>query len=103
MIVALYSCGQDGSACPDQTTLDALKQFADDAPQTDVAAACGLPNKLIVARFDEMSTRFAAIGWDRVMLADTFERATFETFYTQWVDRSPTAEARGCDGPIGAE
>jgi hypothetical protein len=103
MVVVLYSCGADGSACPDQATLDALRQFADDAPQTAVAAGCGIPNKLIVARFDEMSTRFAALGWDRAMLSDTFDQATFLTFYEQWVDNSPTAEATGCDGPTGAE
>jgi hypothetical protein len=103
MIVVLYSCGPDGNACPDQATLDALRRFEDDAPQTAAAAACGIANKLIVARFDQMTTRFAAVGWDRAMLSDTFDPATFLTFYSQWVDNAPTAEALECDGTTGAD
>jgi hypothetical protein len=64
---------------------------------------CGIPNKLIVARFDEMSTRFAALGWNRAMLSDAFDPETFLTFYQQWVDNAPTEEARGCDGTVGAD
>ena len=103
LVVVLYGCGADGNACPDSATLAALRQLADDARQTEVAAQCGIKNKLIVARFDQISTRFAALGWDRAMLSDTFDPATFMTFYEQWVDNSPTEEARGCDGPTGAE
>jgi hypothetical protein len=103
MVVVLYSCGQDGNACPDSTTLAALRQLADSAPATDVAVQCGIKNKIIVARFDQMSTRFAVVGWDRAMLSDTFDQTAFLTFYQQWVDNSPTEEARGCDGPTGAE
>jgi hypothetical protein len=103
MVVVLYSCGADGKSCPDSATLDALRQFSDNAPQTQIAQQCGIKNKLIVTRFDQMSTKFAAVGWDRVMLSDTFDQATFLTFYNQWVDNSPTAEAKGCDGPTGAE
>lgn len=103
MIVVLYSCGQDGKSCPDQATLDALKAFDESAPQTAVAAQCGIPNKLIVARFDQMSTKFAALGWDRAYLSDTFDQQTFLTFYNQWVDNSPTQEPNACDGPTGAE
>jgi Protein of unknown function (DUF3105) len=103
MIVVLYSCGPDGNACPDGNTQAALKTLADTAPQTDVAKQCGIKNKIIVTRFDKMSTRFAAVGWDRAMLSDTFDPATFLTFYQQWVDNSPTEEAKGCDGPTGAE
>jgi len=103
MVVVLYGCGQDGNACPDPATRDALRHLAETAPQTEVAAQCGIPNKIIVARFDQMSMRFAALGWDRAMLSDTFDPATFLTFYEQWVDNSPTEEARGCDGATGAE
>jgi hypothetical protein len=103
MVVVLYSCGADGNNCPDGATLDALRQFADNAPQTAVAQQCQIKNKLIVARFDQMSARFAAVSWDRVMLADTYDPTTFLTFYNQWVDNSPTEEAKGCDGPTGAE
>lgn len=103
LIVVLYSCGQDGDACPDQATRDALRQLADTAPQTDAAAVCQIRNKIIVARFDQMSTRFAALGWDRAMLSNEYDAGTFLTFYGQWVDNSPTDEARGCDGPTGAQ
>jgi len=103
MIAVLYSCGETANSCPDQATREALRQLADTAPQTDVAAQCQIKNKIIVARFDQMSTRFAAVGWDRALLSDTFDPATFLTFYQQWVDNSPTDEARGCDGPTGAE
>lgn len=97
LVVVLYSCGGDGTGCPDGATLDALEAFAENAPQTDVARACGIKNKAIVARFDEMTTRFAALSWDRVMLDDTFDAPAFLAFYEQWVDRAPTSEAEGCD------
>jgi len=103
LIVVLYSCGTDGNSCPDSATLDALRQFADSAPQTQVAQQCQIKNKLIVARFDQMTTKFAAVGWDRALLSDTFDQQSFLTFYNQWVDNSPTEEAKGCDGPTGAE
>ncbi len=103
LIVVLYSCGADGTICPDAATLSALKELGDTAPQTPAAAQCGIKNKIIVARFDQMSTRFAALGWDRAMLSDTYDPATFLSFYRQWVDNSPTEEPNACDGPTGAE
>ena len=30
----------------------------------------GLSPEIIVTRFDQMSTRFAAVGWDRAMLSE---------------------------------
>ena len=95
-VALLYSCGAGGTSCPDPETLDALRAFADNAPQSEVAGACGLRNKLVVARFDDMSAPFAALGWDRVLLNDTFDQDLFLSFYGQWVDNAPTSEAKEC-------
>ena len=60
-IVALYQ-GE-----PDPATVQALRRFVEQAPATDPAAACGYRAKVLVARFDDMTTPFAVLAWDHLL------------------------------------
>jgi Protein of unknown function (DUF3105) len=93
-VVLLYSCGTDGTHCPSSAELDQLKQFLDRAPKTPGAQTCNLPNKVLVARFDDMKARFAVVAWDRVLLMDTFNLDEALKFAGQWID-GPSAPEPG--------
>jgi hypothetical protein len=93
-VVALYSCGADGKSCPSAAELAELHTVFDDTPTTDGAISCGVPNKVLVARFDDMATRFAYVSWDRVLLADEAVAAQGIAFAEQWTD-PPAAPERG--------
>lgn len=92
-VVWLYSCGVDGTSCPSQQELDAMRQAWNGVPQTEKAARCGNPNRVLVARFDEMATRFAYVAWDRVLLSDTFEPQQATDFSVQWMDAPQAPES----------
>jgi hypothetical protein len=93
-ILALYSCGKDGKSCPSPDELAQLKQVYDDTPTTAGAQACGVPNKVLVARFDGISTRFAYVAWDRELLVDQVSPEQGIAFAEQWTD-PPAAPERG--------
>lgn len=95
-VMALYSCGPDGQSCPSEAELAALRVVYEDAPTTDGALACGVPNKVIVTRFDEMSSRFAYVSWDRELLTDTVDPQVGITFAEQWTDPPSAPERGGC-------
>ena len=86
-IVILYSCS---GGCPDEATLQKVADFA--SPATFPASPiCKIPAGVVgpvIARFDDMTTRFAAIVWDRVLLIDTFDTAKILTFYQQFGDQT---------------
>ena len=86
--VIAYSCGKDGTSCPSSAEMSAMQTVFDTAPQTPQAKACGLPNKVIVVRFDDMSTRFALLSWDRVYLTDTFDANLGLVFAEQNMDQT---------------
>ncbi len=93
-VLALYSCGADGKSCPSAAELAELEKVFDDTPSTDGAVSCGVPNKVLVARFDDMATRFAYVSWDRELLADKADAAQGIAFAEQWID-PPAAPERG--------
>jgi hypothetical protein len=99
-VVALYSCGDDGSQCPTRDEMTALRRFFDEAPTTEGAEACGEPNKMIVARFDQMSTRFALVAWDRALLVDTFDVDQAKAFAQQFTDGRAAPERFACGAPM---
>ena len=78
-LVVLYSCK---NGCPDDATLTKLKNFSTTGfPNSPV---CNLPAGLIspvVTRFDDMTTKFAALVWDRVLLQDTLDTDQMLKFY----------------------
>lgn len=69
-----------------EDTLAALRRFAETAPETESAAACGYRSKVVVARFDDMSTPFAALAWDRLLPLDTWDDAAARAFAERSID-----------------
>ena len=93
-VLALYSCGQDGKSCPTEAEFAQLRQVYDQTPTSQGAQACGVPNKVLVARFDDMSSRFAYVAWDRALLSDQAVAEQGIAFAEQWTD-PPSAPERG--------
>ena len=84
-LVVLYSCA---GSCPDDATLQKLTDFVSPG-NFPASPICKIPAGVVgpvVARFDDMKTRFAAILWDRVLLLDTFDPAQILAFYQQFGD-----------------
>jgi hypothetical protein len=77
---------------PGEQTLDDLRAVMDSAAPSELAVTCGLPNKVIAVRFDDMSTPYGAVAWDRAMLLDTYDAARLRTFAEQWQDGPVTPE-----------
>jgi hypothetical protein len=93
-VLALYSCGEDGSSCPSAEEMAKLQQIYDETPTSAGAQTCGVPNKVLVARFDDMATRFGFVAWDRELLVDELDVQQGITFAEQWTD-PPSAPERG--------
>lgn len=83
-VVALYRC-PDG-ACPSADDLASLRTFVASGPPTQSAAACGYRSKVLAARFDEMSTPFALLAWDRALLLDGFDVTVALDFASRWIE-----------------
>jgi hypothetical protein len=95
-VVALYRCpsGVLGEGdCISQAELDQLQAFFDQAPDS-INPQC--PTKVLVARFDSMSTRFALLAWGRALLTDTFALDTALLFTQQWQDQISLPERGLC-------
>jgi len=98
-IIIAYSCAPEAGptpvatptpaqGCPSAAEMAAMQQAFNTAPQAASAKACGDTNKLLVLRFDSMTTRFAYIAWDRVELTNTFSVQDAITFMEQWQDQA---------------
>jgi hypothetical protein len=88
-IIVLYRCpsGQlDQGDCISRAELTALEQYYEQAPDPPHSTC---PNKVMIARFDSMTTRFALIAWDRVLLVDEFDMDQAMTFAEQWMEYDP--------------
>jgi hypothetical protein len=112
-LVVLYSCA---GGCPDEATLQKLSDFVNPAT-FPLSPVCKIPAGItgpVVARFDDMKTRFAALLWDRVLLLDTLDSAQILTFFQQFGDTtepeppvqcsqvSPSPSAEPSANPSGA-
>ena len=71
---------------PDAATLAALREFARAGPVTPGAAACGIPSKVVVARFDDMSTPYAVLAWGRLLPMASWDDAMARAFAEQAID-----------------
>ena len=71
---------------PDAATLAALREFAQAGPVTPGAAACGIPSKVVVARFDDMSTPYAVLAWGRLLPMASWDDAKARAFAEQAID-----------------
>ena len=83
-LVLLYSC--DRGAC-DDAGLAALDAFDAGFP---ASALCGLPPGTVgpvVARFEQMPTRYAALVWDRVLYLDTLDSPQIYDFFLRYAER----------------
>jgi hypothetical protein len=91
-VVALYRCsGPDD--CVSDAEMAQLQALYDQSP-TSVNPSC--PRKVIVARFDQMETRFALLAWGRALLTDEFDLDTALTFAQQWMDHEAVPERGLC-------
>ncbi len=91
----LYNCS---NGC-DQGVEDALKAF-----QASVSPSplCGIPNNVVVARFDQMAAPIAAVTWDRVLFQQKVDTQQLQTFFTQNADRGPEAQCAAAPGSQSA-
>jgi hypothetical protein len=83
-LVVLYSC--DKGAC-DDATLASLQSLDDGLPNS---AICNIPPGVlspVIARFEEMPTKFAALVWDRVLYLDTLDTQQMYDFYLKYAER----------------
>jgi hypothetical protein len=80
---------------PSEQALDEIHAVFEQASPSEVARACGLPNKVVALRFDDMSEPYALLAWDRALLLSTFDREQALTFIEQWQDGPQTPE-RAC-------
>jgi hypothetical protein len=80
-LVLLYSC--DKGAC-DAATLQQLRDFSAGFPASTI---CQIPTGTVgpvVARFEQMPARFAALIWNRVLYMDTLDAPLAYDFYTRY-------------------
>ncbi|MFL5755824.1 MAG: DUF3105 domain-containing protein [Chloroflexota bacterium] len=83
-LVVLYSCTK--GAC-DDATQNQLRQFFRDFPTSDV---CHTPPGFVgpvIARFEQMPTKFAALVWGRVLFLDTLDTAKIVQFFQTEAER----------------
>jgi hypothetical protein len=83
-VVVLYRCA-DG-VCPSDAEVAEMRRFVAEAPTTQRATACNQRTRVIVARFDQLSTPYAFLAWDRLLLQESFDRATALDFAKTWID-----------------
>jgi hypothetical protein len=80
-LVLLYSCAK--GAC-DADSTKALQAFYDGFP---ASAICHLAPGLVgpvVAPFDQMPTKYAALIWDRVLYLDTLDTQKIHDFFLRY-------------------
>ncbi len=84
-LVLLYSC--DKGACDTDADLQQLRDFAAGFPNSPV---CGIPAGIVgpvVARFEDMPTRYAALLWNRVLYLDSLDVQEVYDFFTNYGER----------------
>jgi hypothetical protein len=94
-VALLYRCpgGAAGAeGCPTQQQLDQMRQWFNNAP----TPPSGCPKKVLVVRFDGMTSPFALVSWGRALLTDTFDIQTANTFAQQWMEHESLAERANC-------
>ena len=80
-LVLLYSC--DKGAC-DDATLQTLRDFSTGFPTSTI---CQIPPGVVgpvVARFEQMPTKFAALIWNRVLYMDTLDTQQAYDFFLRY-------------------
>ena len=83
-LVLLYAC--EKGAC-DEAGLAALTTFSSGFPNS---AVCDLPAGMVgpvIARFEQMPARYAALIWNRVLYLDTLDAPAVYDFYLRYGER----------------
>lgn len=83
-LVVLYSC--DRGAC-DPTSIAALQALSGQFP---TSAICRIPAGVVgpvIARFEQMPAKFAALLWDRALYLDTLDTAKINEFFLRYGER----------------
>ena len=80
---------------PGAEVLSELREAMDAPEPSDVAQQCGLPNKVIALRFDDMAEPFAVLAWDRALLLSEFDAELVTRAAAQFQDQ-PQAPERAC-------
>jgi hypothetical protein len=83
------------SGDPGAEVLGQIREAMDAPAPTEVATACGLPNKVIALRFDEMSEPFAVLAWDKALLLGEFDADLVTRAAEQFQDQ-PQAPEQAC-------
>ncbi len=88
-MVVLYRC-PEGCGTEAQTSLGGLQQQLPSSP------LCGFPpgSNVVVTRFDQLATPYAAVVWGRVVFMDTLDVGAITTFYEQSADRAPEPQCQ---------
>ena len=83
-LVLLYSC--EKGAC-DEAQLQQLQEFSNNLPNTPI---CDIPTGVVgpvVARFEQMPTRYAALIWNRALYLDELDSEAIYEFFTTYAER----------------
>jgi hypothetical protein len=88
-MVVLYRC-PEGCGTDAQTSLAALQGTLPASP------LCGFPStvNVVVTRFDQMPTPYAAVVWGRVLFLNSLDVGAITTFYAQSADRAPEPQCQ---------
>jgi plastocyanin len=88
-MVVLYRC-PEGCGTDAQTSLAGLQQ------QLPASPLCGFPpgSNVVVTRFDQLPTPYAAVVWGRVFFLDTLDVGSITNFYGQSADRAPEPQCQ---------
>jgi Protein of unknown function (DUF3105) len=97
-LVVLYNCS---GGCPDDATLQKLKTFVSAFPASPI---CKLPAGRIgpvVARFDDMKTKYAALVWDRLLMLDSLDTDQILAFFMSEGERGNPEKQCPAPSPSG--
>ncbi|HET9852982.1 MAG TPA: DUF3105 domain-containing protein [Candidatus Limnocylindrales bacterium] len=92
--VALYRC--ENGVCPSDEVLAEVRRFVNNAPQTPGAQRCGIRAKVVATRFDDMSTPFAVLTWDRALLLQAWDVDDALAFAQRWMENAVAPEPSFC-------
>jgi hypothetical protein len=82
--------------CPEGCGTDAQASLAGLQQQLPTSPLCGFPpsSNVVVTRFDQLPTPYAAVVWGRVVFLDTLDVGAITTFYGQSADRAPEPQCQ---------
>lgn len=82
--------------CPEACGTDAQTSLAALQGQLPASPLCGFPStaNVVVTRFDQMPTPYAAVVWGRVLFLDSLDVGAITTFYAQSADRAPEPQCQ---------